>query len=90
MQEIIIKTENLSELIGALSIAIHEYRKNTIKCFFGVIDDLDPKIYEFLEDKGYKTSDEKYEFLKGRGELLNNIFDQLLEEEKKQNETRSN
>lgn len=90
MQEITIKTENLSKLIDTLNIAIHEYIKNTSKCFFGLTEDLDPKIYEFLEYEGYKTSDEKYEFLKDGGELLNNIFDQLLEEEKKQNGTRNN
>ena len=86
MQEITIKTENLSELIGALSIALNGYNSAVGKCFFGLSEQLNPEVYKLLDDKGYKTADEKYEFLKSRGNLLKDMYNQLLEIEKEQDE----
>ena len=75
--KITLDIKNPAELKLALNNAIFSYSKVVYASFLGLNDAIPHEMNVMLEKNGYKTIDEKHNFLKNRLNILKEFYNQL-------------
>ena len=90
MRKITIEIEDLSGLISGLNNCLYVYHSIVLgSTFMGIEEENCPAgLLKMMDEKLGKnaTSDEKFNFVKQRYELVKKLYEQLVEKEKKEEE----